>query len=148
VQLLIRTIALTFVLATGVGAVVLFPVIAPEIDEHVGFFTGRALNAVQSYEIGEVPLWRVVSDRFRDVQWQTYHRDVLFQTFVECVGTPRSGGSERRMVWYVEERPRWDEGPSLKIIVMTAFNSEARHLTPDLFDLRAWPKVEQAPAVP
>ena len=122
--------------ATGV-LFILGLIVAPEVDEQVGFFTVRAMKAVQAYEVDGVPLHRVVRRQFNAVQWRAYHQDIPFQTFVECVGKPLSGGPERRMLWYVEERPRWNRGPSLKIITMTALNGDALTLTPRLFYPRA-----------
>ena len=136
--LLIRTAAISFVIVAGL-AVLMFlgMLVAPRADEWVGFLSVRAMKAVQAYTVDGVPLERLVNGEFRDVQWRSYHQDIPFQTFVECVGMPRSGGPERRMVWYVEERPRWSHGPSLKIVTMTALNGDALKLTPHLFDPRA-----------
>lgn len=130
--------------AAGIGVVVgvffsltIGMVAAPRIDERLGFFTSRALRAVRSYPVEGVKLHRVVAQELQAVRWRAYHQDIPFQTFVECVGTPYSGGPERRMLWYVEERPVWNDGPSLKIVTMTALNNEAMQLTPLLFDPRA-----------
>lgn len=122
--------------ATGL-LIVVGLVIAPEIDERAGFFTDRAVQAVQTYEVDGVPLRRIVNTEFRAARWRAYHQDIFFQSFVECVGTPRNGGPERRMLWYVEERPKWSHGPSLRITIMTGLNREALSLAPDLFDPRA-----------
>ena len=111
--------------------------IAPRVDEHIGFLAARAMKYVQSYQVNGLPLHSVVEHEFKDVHWRAYHQDIPFQTFVECVGTTRNGELTRRMVWYVEERPRWDNGPSLRIIFMTALNRDALQLTPHLFDPRA-----------
>jgi hypothetical protein len=128
---------LLIILLTGIGVLIFFGMLAaPRLDEHIGFFTGRALEAVQSYNVGGVPLRVVVEQRFQDVRWRAYHQDIPFQTFVECSGTPRSGGPKQLMQWYVEERPAWRRGPSLRITSMTAFNGNALDLTPHLFDPR------------
>jgi hypothetical protein len=101
------------------------------------------MKAVQSYQVDGMPLRSVIDHELENAQWRAYHQDIPFQTFVECVGKARKGGAERRMVWYVEERPRWKNGPSLKIIVMTALNRDALQLTPHLFDPRAGFGLEQ-----
>jgi hypothetical protein len=111
---------------------VLGMLIAPRVDERVGFLTGRAMKAVQCYQVDGVPLRSLVDREFQSVRWRSYHHDIPFQTVVECAGTPRSGGPERRMAWYVDERPTWDKGPSLSITIMTALNGNAYHLTPHL----------------
>src|SRR5689334_6695021 len=129
-------VGLGIVLAVGL-------IVAPEIDERAGFFTGRATKAIQQYTADGVPLHRVVDLEFRDAKWRGYHQDVFFQTFVECVGKPRMGGPERRMVWYVEERPTWNHGPSISITIMTALNGDALQLTPHLFDPHAGYGLEQ-----
>jgi hypothetical protein len=135
--LLIRSVVLICLLA-GLGMLfVVGMLIAPAVDERVGFFTARAMEAVQSYEVDGVPLRRVVDHQFQTVRWRAYHQDIPFQTFVECIGTPRSGGQERRMLWYVDERPTWNRGPSLRITIMTVLNRDALQLTPHLFDPRA-----------
>jgi hypothetical protein len=112
-------------------------IIAPRIDEYVGFLNVRAMRAVQSYEVDGVPVRSLADQKFQKVTWRAYHQDIPFQTFVECVGSPRSGGPEQNLMWYVEERPRWDRGPSLRIITLIALNDDARQLTPLLFDPEA-----------
>lgn len=127
-----------FFVVGGLGiALAVGLIVAPEIDERVGFFTGRATKAIQLYAVDGVPLHRVIDSEFRDVRWRGYHQDIPFQTFVECVGKPRMGGPERRMLWYVEERPTWSRGPSFRITIMTVLNGDALQLTPHLFDPRA-----------
>jgi hypothetical protein len=141
---LIRSALLVCVVAMGAGVLFLIGiVVAPEVDERVGFFTARAMRAVQSYQSDGMPLRRIVDEQFQSVRWRTYHQDIPFQTFVECVGIPRSGGPEKRLVWYVEERLEWNYGPSFKITVMTALNGDALRLTPHLFDHRAGFGLEQ-----
>lgn len=136
--LLVRPIIASFIVLTGLAILfVLGMLVAPRVDEGVGFLSVRALKAVQTYAVDGVPLRHLVDSEFQEVRWRAYHQDIPFQTFVECVGKPRSGGPERRMLWYVEERPRWNRGPSLKIITMTALNGDALTLTPRLFDPRA-----------
>lgn len=133
---LIRLIVLSCALA-GLGILLAVGMlVAPRVDERVGFFTVRATEAVQSYDVDGVPLRRVVDGKFQAVRWRAYHQDILFQTFVECVGAPRSGGPEQLMQWYVEERPAWNRGPAIRITSMTAFNGNALDLTPRLFDPR------------
>lgn len=132
-----RSSALLIIILAGIGVLIFLGLLAaPRLDEHVGFFTGRALKAVQSYNVEGVPLRGLVEKRFHSARWRAYHQDIPFQTFVECLGTPRSEGPERLMQWYVEERPAWHRGPSLKITSMTAFNGNALDLTPHLFDPR------------
>jgi hypothetical protein len=134
---MIRLVLLIVILA-GVGLLLfLGMLIAPRVDEHIGFFTVRATEAVQSYRVDGVPLSHIIDNQFQAVRWRAFHQDIPFQTFVECVGTPRSGGGMRHMLWYVEERATWDRGPSLMITVMTALNKDALQLTPHLFDPRA-----------
>jgi hypothetical protein len=124
-------------LATGVLFVVGL-IVAPEIDERVGFFTVRATKTVQAYEVNGIPLRRIVERKFETVRWRAYHQDIPFETFVECVGTPHSGGPERRMLWFVKERPRWSEGRwGLRVTVHAAVNDEALALTPQLDDISA-----------
>lgn len=112
-------------------------IIAPELDERIGFFTMHAVEAVQSYKVDGAPLRSIIEARFNAVRWRAYHQDIPMQTFVECVGTPRSGGAERHMLWYVDERPTWSNGLSLKISIMTALNRDALQMTPHLFDPHA-----------
>jgi hypothetical protein len=111
--------------------------IAPRVDEGVGFFTARALKTIQSYKAEGVPLRQVVNSRFQSARWRAYHQDIPFQTFVECVGVERAHGARRRMLWYVDERLTWDHGPTLRVVVMTVLNGDALELTPSLFDPRA-----------
>src|SRR4051794_36931954 len=125
-MLSLSQLALRVVVAAGIVMLVFIGMlIAPRVDEHVGFFTVRATEAVQSYEVDGAPLRLAVDNQFQAVRWRAYHQDALFQTFVECVGMPRSGGPERLMQWYVEERPAWNRGPALRITSMTAFNGNA-----------------------
>jgi hypothetical protein len=132
------------VAAVGLGVVIVLGIIiAPEIDERVGFFTGRAMKTIQSYEIDGLPLQRVIDREFKDVRWRAYHQDIFMQTFVECTGSPRSGGSEQIMLWYVDERPAWDHGLSLKVTVMTVLNGNALKLTPQLFDPSAGHRLDR-----
>jgi hypothetical protein len=113
-------------------------IIAPEIDERVGFLTVRATKTIQSYQVNGVPLHDLVYTKFKEAQWRAYHQDVVWQTFVECVGKPRSGGPQQRLLWWVDERPRWNHGRwSLTVTVRTAVNNEALTLTPQLDDISA-----------
>lgn len=108
-------------------------VVAPEIDEHAGFLTVRAMITIQSYQVRGESLRRVVDTKFKETQWRAYHRDIVWQTFVECVGKPRSGGPPQRLLWYVDERPRWRSGRwSLQVTALTAVNTDALTLTPQL----------------
>jgi hypothetical protein len=123
-----------FSLVVGLGVVMAIGlVVAPEIDERAGFLTVRALSTIQSYKVDGVALRQVIDTRFKDVQWRAYHQDIVWQSFVECVGRPRAGGSQQRLLWYVDERPSWNRGQlSLHITVRTAVNNEALALTPQL----------------
>src|ERR1700692_1503767 len=106
---LVRRTVLSVVVLVGLGTLLLFGMlIAPRVDEGVDFFTARALRAVQSYEVKGVPLREVVNAEFQSARWRAYHQDIPFQTFVECVGIDRAHGEERRMLWYVDERLKWD----------------------------------------
>lgn len=135
---LIRYGVVTCISAFALGGLLIVGLImAPEIDERIGFFTVRATKAIQSYEVSGQTVLRMVDGQFRNVRWRAYHQDIPMQTFVECVGTPRSGGPERHMLWYVDERPTWNGKPSLRITVMTVLNGDALQLTPNLFDPRA-----------
>jgi hypothetical protein len=135
---LIRYVVVTCILVLALAVLlVLGLIVAPEIDERVGFFTTRATTAIQSYEVSGQTVRRMVDSHFRNVRWRAYHQDIPMQTFVECVGTPRSGGPERHMLWYVDERPTWNGRPSLRITVMTVLNGDALQVTPNLFDPRA-----------
>jgi hypothetical protein len=131
----IRSIVLAAIFAAGLAFLLFAGLIAsPVIDEHVGFFTERATNAIRSYSIDGVPLGRMIDREFTGVHWRAYHQDLPTQTFVECTAKPRSGGPARRMLWYVDERPVWHHGLSLKIVRMTVLNGEALEVTPHLFD--------------
>lgn len=129
-----------FSLVVGLGAVVAVGIIvAPEIDERAGFLTVRAMHTIQSYQVNGVPLSHVIDTKFKDVQWRAYHQDIVWQSFVECVGKPRSGGPQQRLLWYVDERPSWNYGRwSLRVTARTAVNNEALALTPQLDDLSAF----------
>jgi len=128
-----------FSVAAGLGIVLILGlVITPEIDERAGFLTMRVMNTIQSFQVNGVPLRHIVDTKFKEVQWRSYHQDIVWQTFVECVGKPRSGGPQQRLLWYVDERSRWSHGRwSLKVTVRTAVNNGALALTPQLDDLSA-----------
>ena len=135
--ILIRASLSFVILASVIVLLSLLLFIAPRVDESAGFLAVRAMKAVQSYKVNGVPVRGLVDSEIQGAHWRAYHQDTPFQTFVECSGTGRRGGVRRRMIWYVEERPRWNSGPSLKIITMTALNRDALKLTPSLFDPRA-----------
>lgn len=128
---------IVFLVFVGLGIILAIGlIIAPEIDERVGFLTKRAMNEIQSYQVNGVPLRRVVDNEYREVRWRAYHQDILWQTFVECVAKPRSGGPQEALLWYVDERPKWDHGRwSLRVTARTAVNNQALALTPQLDDL-------------
>jgi len=123
-------IGLTALLAVGLVA-------APAVDERVRFFTSRAMGTIQSYEVEGIPLSQIIDAKLQNVRWRAYHQDSFMQTFVECAGTPRSGGPSKRLLWYVEERPTWNHWPPFKNKVVTALNNDALLLAPKLFDPRA-----------
>ena len=127
----------TAILAAGLVA-------APAVDERTRFFTSRAIGTIQSYEVEGVPLSQIIDTRFQGVRWRAYHQDSFMQTFVECVGTPRSGGPSKRLLWFVEERPAWTHWPPFKSTVVTGLNNDALLLAPKLFDPRAGFGLEQA----
>jgi hypothetical protein len=128
-----------FSVVVGLGVVLgVGLIIAPEIDERAGFLTMRAMTTIQSYQVNGVPLRHVVDTKYEQVQWLAYHQDIVWQTFVECVGKPRSGGPRQRLIWYVDERPKWSHGRwSLRVTVRTAVNNKALALTPQLDELSA-----------
>jgi len=99
-----------------------------------GIFTRNALRAVRSAPSqGGRSLDAVVAARYRGATWSSYHRDSINDVYVVCEAL-HTDGTSAKLKWFVKGRITWRNGFHVKTVAVSAINSEAYVLAPQLLE--------------